>query len=612
VTFSLRSSSHIVHFFLFLGFSSIFLVCLSSFIAFGAAHVAKHHQKLSSIGECGYDNCIFPVTINAAVIVFMEVLWRFLSRFIFPFLVMSFSRCCHPQRSSHHSSLEKEAVSRHNQPVVKKVSLKEHNPHDDDDFDQEMKEKEKLEETREVDDQSHAFSIDSQYVKRNASQFQQANPMKGKESPSEGGSPSPSSFAKKFSFLSSHPFNMKKKKTPVVVTLGGGDYDEEEGNVSSERKLERTASNLYKNKYSMMDIDINEEMTTTPAKKKNQTTSNRREQATNYFADDEEGEEVGNSGAKGQEDDEEEASVRNGGFSSAGELTPQNRSFRSKTDFNDDGEEEGTEADKTERRSEVSNHRGRKSNLDEFYNEFPLDDNDTRDNKDKRRSSVKKKKSQLSTFSLKGEEDEDDDDREGTFIEDDDEDEDEGSIGDSYYRKKAPFERYSLVATSYDVEDHHLSNHSFIFRLFCIALLFGVTAPVIFFALMIVLFFMIRMELWLLMSYFPRCLPLISEEIDVIWKFSYDLLLILSIGTNASLIIFDLYQSHYSHWSLDYLLCLWIGIVGVLLFFFLLCYLFYSRVPKEVRIQRQRRDLIVSKLIDRIPDRNDSLPIEIL
>jgi uncharacterized membrane protein len=550
----------------------------------------------------------------------MEVLWRCLSRFLFPFLVVSFSRCFHPQRSSHHSFLEKEAVSNHQNagmaPVVKKVSLKEQSNQDDFLFlEQEAKEKEEEIRGKDLEEvQSHSFSIDSPYVRKSSqSQFQQQNPMKGKGSTSEGGgslSPSPSSFGKKFSFLSSHPFNKKnKKETPVVVTLGGGDYDEEEGTFTSrERKLERTASNLYKNKYSMMDIDINEEITTTPAKKKN--LKNRREKPTmNYFGDDDRDEE----NSERREGDEDEASERNGGFSSAGELTPQNRSFRNKIDSHDDREEEETEVDKRERRSEVSSHhRGRKSNLDEFYDEFPLDDDESRYNdRERRRSSLKKKKSQMSAFSSVAEDQEDYDDREGTFIEDDDDD-DEGSIDDSYYRKKAPFERYSLVSTSYDVEDHHLSNHSFVFRLFCIALLFGVTAPVIFFALMIILFFMIRMELWLLMSYFPRALPLVSEEIDVIWKFSYDMLLILSLGTNASLIILNLYQSHYSHWSLDYLLCLWIGIVAVLLFFFLLCYLIYGRVPKEVRIQRQRRDLIVSKLIDRIPDRNDSLPIEIL
>jgi hypothetical protein len=290
----------------------------------------------------------------------------------------------------------------------------------------------------------------------------------------------------------------------------------------------------------------------------------------------------------------------------------------------DEGDEDAEELRGDEDADGVNQRGNQSNNLNRFYSDYSewkhqldSDDENNNDNEDHPRRSEESKENRQrphrgSYHSSAGEESavQDDNQEEEQSEAASDENEDYGYAQSSVSRRGKPiFQAHSSY--SYDVEYYHLHNHLFLLRLFALAVCFGTSGPAVFFVLALVFFFEIKVQLWQVLFYFPRNLPAISNQVSEVWIVFYDLVVILSIITNASMILFNI-DARYSQWDFLYQLLLWIGIVGFLLAFFMLCYYSYRRIPQEVKIQLRRRDFIVKKLIHRIPDRTDTLPIEML
>jgi hypothetical protein len=292
---------------------------------------------------------------------------------------------------------------------------------------------------------------------------------------------------------------------------------------------------------------------------------------------------------------------------------------------NSDLDERDGEELRNEENADGVNQRGNQSNnLNRFYSDYSewkhqldSDDEDNNDHEDLPNCSEESKDNRSrphrgSYHSSAGDESagQDDNQEEEQSEAASDENEDYEYAQSSISRRGKPiFQAHSSY--SYDVDYYHLHNHLFLLRLFALAVCFGTSGPAVFFVLALVFFFEIKVQLWQVLFYFPRNLPVISNQVSEVWIVFYDLVVILSIITNASMILYNI-NARYSQWDFLYQLLQWIGIVGFLLAFFMLCYYYYRRIPQEVKIQWRRRDFIVKKLIHRVPDRTDTLPIEML
>lgn len=161
-----------------------------------------------------------------------------------------------------------------------------------------------------------------------------------------------------------------------------------------------------------------------------------------------------------------------------------------------------------------------------------------------------------------------------------------------------------------DVSYELLRGYSHIFTVLAIALCFGAALPAVYLGLAVYLFVEIRGQGWALLHLYPRCLPASAEGIGL-WAPLLDVLLVLATLTNASLVILTMRQFR-DHWSLAHCLLLWIGMVAALLTLHALLHFIFSQLPEETVIQQQRMQFIAKKLIERLPDKEDTLPLDML
>lgn len=154
-----------------------------------------------------------------------------------------------------------------------------------------------------------------------------------------------------------------------------------------------------------------------------------------------------------------------------------------------------------------------------------------------------------------------------------------------------------------------IRNYSHLFTLLAIAICFGSTLPAVFLLLAVYLYIENRGQAWQLIFLYPRCLPAIASGIGL-WGSLLDLLLVAGTLTNASLIILTMRQ--FKDWSMTHRLMLWIGIVAFHLTWHVFWHCVFARLPDETVIQRQRMQFITSKLIERLPDKEDTLPVDLL
>eukprot|EP01039_Chlorochromonas_danica_P007219 gene7219-7985_t len=160
-----------------------------------------------------------------------------------------------------------------------------------------------------------------------------------------------------------------------------------------------------------------------------------------------------------------------------------------------------------------------------------------------------------------------------------------------------------------EINQFLIRNYSHLFTLLAIAICFGSTLPAVFLILAVYLYIENRGQAWQLIFLYPRCLPAIASGIGL-WASLLDLLLVTGTLTNASLIILTMKQ--FKDWSMTHRLMLWIGIVAFHLVWHVFWHCFFARLPDETVIQRQRMQFITSKLIERLPDKEDTLPIDLL
>lgn len=520
-------------------------------VAFAAAYVQKHGETVSSVGECGYDNCMFPVSINAMVFVFMEGLCRLFTQFLLPYFRIQLSAMLHRRRYRFVREKEREIVDLESsavngmKPIVKKLivpdsPVQENDPNHNDYRD---------------------ISEDFQHLN---DQFEQVNPVKPDQL--------------------KHVMEVIRLQSPTTQSRNDDWIDQLKPKAPESVDQEN------------IDIDLNEDIF--PPSRENVDRFTR----VKFFdsGDDESQSEQHNLHNSELEQNStlempksprleiSTASEKNqgDGFSSAGELTPPPSPLASQY------------------RSPKSR---RKSNLNVFYHEFPLSNDD--DNFIQS-SEIESKDESSENGRILRDQDVHVSHQDFHRVEYDAESDEEDEEQSRFYSKRAPFERFSSV--SYQAQFHHLNNHLFVFRLMTIALCFGAALPGIFGLMLIIFFVDLRVQLWQLMDFYPRNLPLVTSSIGWVWIIAYDALLIASAGTNASLIIFTIESSGYSHWQLIHRMLLWIGIVFFLLILQLFTSFIFQRIPKEVKIQNRRSHIIVRKLIDRIPDRLDSLPVEML
>lgn len=182
-------------------------------------------------------------------------------------------------------------------------------------------------------------------------------------------------------------------------------------------------------------------------------------------------------------------------------------------------------------------------------------------------------------------------------------DEEEESGGD---RIVNPF---AAPRPALNTSSHLLKQYSHLITILSIVFCFGSTLPAVYLVVAFYLYIEMRGQAWQLLYLYPRCLPTVAESIGY-WVQAIDLTVMLAIVTNACLIILTMKQ--FEEWSMTHRLMLWIGIVVSLgAVQYVLSHVF-SKLPEETIIQRQRSQFISSKLIERLPDKEDTLAVDML
>lgn len=170
-----------------------------------------------------------------------------------------------------------------------------------------------------------------------------------------------------------------------------------------------------------------------------------------------------------------------------------------------------------------------------------------------------------------------------------------------------PFKSY--MYHNYDSIYEYVTRFNDLLGIMVLCWTFGATLPGVFALFFIWLVIEMRGQAWLLLYLYPRPVPKPAENIEP-WLDIYDLCLSIGILTNASLIVFTMEQ--FSHWSLGYRCALWIGIVIALMAYSAGLRRYFATLPEEIVIQKQRTVFIEQKLVQRHPDVEDTLPMEML
>jgi hypothetical protein len=170
-----------------------------------------------------------------------------------------------------------------------------------------------------------------------------------------------------------------------------------------------------------------------------------------------------------------------------------------------------------------------------------------------------------------------------------------------------PFKSY--MYHTYDHVQQHVNWYNDLLGMLVLSWCFGSMLPGIFALIFIWLTIETRGQAWLLLYLYPRPIPRAAENIEP-WLDIFDSCLTIGILTNASLIVFSM--TEFADWSLGYKCALWIGIVLFLQGYSAMLRKFFSQIPEEIIIQKQRNLFIEEKLVKRHPDAEDTLPLEML
>lgn len=170
-----------------------------------------------------------------------------------------------------------------------------------------------------------------------------------------------------------------------------------------------------------------------------------------------------------------------------------------------------------------------------------------------------------------------------------------------------PFNSY--VYHTYDHVQQHVNWYNDLLGILVLSWCFGSMLPGIFALIFIWLAVETRGQAWLLLYLYPRPIPRTAENIEP-WLDIFDVCLMIGILSNAGLIVFTM--TEFADWSLGYKCALWIGIVLFLQSYNALLRRFFSQIPEEIIIQKQRNLFIEQKLVKRHPDLEDTLPMEML
>lgn len=106
---------------------------------------------------------------------------------------------------------------------------------------------------------------------------------------------------------------------------------------------------------------------------------------------------------------------------------------------------------------------------------------------------------------------------------------------------------------------------------------------------------------WMLFNYFRRPWPTYADGIGHYWHACLRLMVILTVMTNAALVVFTM-QTLDASVTLDVKLAIFIGFQYVVFSIQYLIQTFLPATPSDVSIQLARQEFIVKKLIDRVPD----------
>lgn len=154
-----------------------------------------------------------------------------------------------------------------------------------------------------------------------------------------------------------------------------------------------------------------------------------------------------------------------------------------------------------------------------------------------------------------------------------------------------PFE--SFTTHNYDYLREGLDNYSQFIRILLITICFGSSLPAVFLIFLVYVGIEIRGQTWLLCFHYPRPLPEVCEDIGV-WMAIFQVVLAIGTFTNASLVILTMDQ--FQHWPIAYRLALWIGYAVVLLAYQFFLHKVYHGIPSEVLIQKQRALFLSTQL----------------
>jgi hypothetical protein len=145
-----------------------------------------------------------------------------------------------------------------------------------------------------------------------------------------------------------------------------------------------------------------------------------------------------------------------------------------------------------------------------------------------------------------------------------------------------------------------LQCYSYFLTLFTGMLCFGSTYPAVCFLVLIIIFLEIKLYSRKLLRVFHRVYPYKADSIGP-WTSVLQLAVRLAVITNAAIVAFAMEQ--FSSWRVEYRLCLFIGFVLVVgLVRVGLKNMMGYNIKEVAAIQRQRRDVIVTKLFHKAAD----------
>ena len=169
-----------------------------------------------------------------------------------------------------------------------------------------------------------------------------------------------------------------------------------------------------------------------------------------------------------------------------------------------------------------------------------------------------------------------------------------------------------LVTRYFKFDQEHQLRRSYarIILLLSLICCFGCLMPGIFVAGLFLLHWEVRGKAWQLLMIYKRLFPHEVEDIGEAWNRVLNIVVTLTVLTNAALIAFAMKQ--FDDWFYAYRLALFIGIVLGCRFYKWILHMRVSETPPEVVIQTERAHFINDKLIRKTPDHEDNFATDIL